>query len=117
MKACTPIACGFLRLLAVSLPPLFLGMPLSAGDSDKVMVLKAPSFTLQQKYGPNEAYIAFSPDGKSIVTTGALAPLENTENARVWNAATGKEIHTLKIDGERIVAGNSLAFNPKTSEL
>ena len=59
------------------------------------------------------SYVAFSPDSKRIATAGAgiTARTENAANrsAIVWDAATGKELLTLRVHSQEV---SSIAFSP-----
>ncbi len=61
--------------------------------------------------------VAFSPDGKSLVSSGGANDAKDqsvTSEVKVWNAATGQEIFTLKEPAGWV---NRLAFSPDSKHL
>jgi RNA polymerase sigma factor (sigma-70 family) len=76
------------------------------------------SMSHAEKGGSGGGCIAFSPDGRTLIT-GTAGPIHTRPNGRtvvseikVWNATTGESIHSLKGDDDEGGSIYSIAFAP-----
>ena len=79
---------------------------LAADEALRVGLSLLPDFVSEIKYDAEINAIAFSPDGKYVATA-------SSDTARVWDAATGKEVAKLNHD-DRVSA---IAFSPDSKYL
>jgi WD40 repeat protein len=107
------------RYIAATVSPRFVGpnmIPVGGGD---VLIWNPRTGTEVHRLKQAGAILAFSPNGKLLVTDGKTLATTGTEfNARIWNVVTGREVKQLRhraeiragaftLDGARLLTASA----------
>lgn len=89
----------------------------SAGEEEQIRLWDLKALRTERRIDVRAADVAFSPDGKLLASVAGLCPYDDVDNtARIWNAATGKEVRRLS-HHKGICYIDGVVFSPDGKEL